>query len=346
MDSVHRFNLFHMLRKMRVIAALFPVVLFIGSLLPVQAKGAVSRPEPTPSLPPVIIGHQGVAGLAPGNTMAGFALAIDLGVDAIELDVVLSADENIIVYHDFRLHPERTRNGQGRWLSDAERIPIKNLTLGQLKTYDVGRLKPGTASARKLPDQKAVDGQKIPTLEEVLELLRQTGSDGPDLHIEIKSSPNEVDVSPSPQVMADKVLRLLDEYELTSRCKIYSFDWRALSRVNEIAPSIATVYLTSQYKQLKMFDKKNTLLWTGGIDPDDFDRSLPEMVKAAGGKYWGAKYGEIWQSHVQQAHEAGLKVYAWTVDSESDMRHLVDTGIDGIITNRPDKLKEVIANVK
>ena len=345
MDCIHGFNLFEKLREFLLLLIFFVVVL-IGGLSSVQAKKAGAHPDPMLSHAPIIIGHQGAAGLAPGNTVAGFALAIDLGVDAIELDVLLSADGILVVYHDFRLHPERTRTSQGRWLSDSERVPIKNMTLEQLKTYDVGRVKPGTKSARNHPDQVAVDGQKIPTLHEVLEIIRQTGADGPDVHIEIKSSPDKADVSPLPQVMAEKVVQLLEEYKLTSRCKILSFDWRAISRVKEIAPSIATVYLTSQYKQLKMLDKRTTLLWTDGIDPADFDRSLPEMIKAAGGRYWGAKHSEIWQSHVRKAHEAGLKVYVWTVDSESDMRHFVDIGIDGIITNRPDILKEVIAKVR
>ena len=292
----------------------------------------------------LIIGHQGAAGLAPGNTLAGVSLAIDLGIDAIELDVMLSADAKLVVHHDFRLNAERTRTEQGKWLVDSELIPINTMTVDQLQSYDVGRLKPGSRSARRFSDQVPVDGQRIPTLEEVFGVIAKTGPDGPDLFLEIKTSPEESDVSPSPLVMADKVVQLIDEHDLAKRCKILSFDWRALSRVNQIAPYIATVYLTSRLKQLKVFDNKTTLLWTAGIDPADHGRSMSEMIKASGGKYWGAKHSEIWQSHVDEAHEADLKVYVWTVDSESDMRRFVDIGIDGIITNRPDLLKKVVAN--
>jgi glycerophosphoryl diester phosphodiesterase len=312
----------------------------------VHAADTAPKPAPMSNPSTLVIGHQGAAGLAPGNTLASISLAIDLGVDAIELDVVLSADGTLVVHHDFMLDPERTRNSQGAWLVDSERIPIKAMTVAQLKSYDVGKLKPGTRSARNHPDQDLFDGQSIPTLQEVLEIIKQTGPGGPDLFVEIKTSPEHVDVSPSPQVMADTLVQLVEEHDLFKRCKILSFDWRSLARVHEIAPTISTVYLTSRYKQLKMFDKETTLLWTAGIDPAEYDRSLPDMVKAAGGTSWGAKYSEIWQSHVEKAHEADLTVYVWTVDSESDMRHFVDIGIDGIITNRPDVLKKVVANLK
>jgi glycerophosphoryl diester phosphodiesterase len=294
----------------------------------------------------LIIGHQGAAGLAPGNTLAGVSLAIDLGIDAIELDVMLSADARLVVHHDFILNSEKTRTKQGKWLVDSEIIPIKAMTVDQLQSYDVGRLKPGSRSARRFPDQVPADGQRIPTLQEVFEIIKKTGPEGPDLFLEIKTSPEESDVSPSPRVVADKLVQLISDHDLAQRCKILSFDWRALSRVNEIAPSISTVYLSSHYKQLKLFDEKTTLLWTAGIDPADHGGSLPEMIKASGGKYWGAKHSEIWRSHVEKAHEADLKVYVWTVDSESDMRRFVEMGIDGIFTNRPDVLKEVVANTK
>ena len=294
----------------------------------------------------LIIGHQGAAGLAPGNTLAGVSLAIDLGIDAIELDVMLSSDAKLVVHHDFTLNPERTRTEQGKWLVDSELVPVNTMTVGQLQSYDVGRLKPGSRLARRFPDQVPADGQRIPTLDEVFKIIKKIGPNGPDLFLEIKTSPEESDVSPSPRVIADKLVQLIDQNDLAKRCKILSFDWRALTRVNKVAPYIATVYLTSRLKQLKVFDNKTTLLWTAGIDPADHGRSLPEMIKASGGKYWGAKHSEIWQSHVDVAHEADLKVYVWTVDSESDMRRFVDIGIDGIITNRPDLLKKVVANTQ
>ena len=85
-----------------------------------------------------------------------------------------------------------------------------------------------------------------------------------------------------------------------------------------------------------------TLLWTAGIDPKDFGRSLPRMIRAAGGRLWGAKHSQITKKQIRASHQAGMKVYAWTVDSPSDMTYLISAGVDGIITNRPDRLRAVL----
>ena len=290
----------------------------------------------------LIVGHRGAAGLAPENTLAAFALAAEQGVDAIELDVLLSADGELVVHHDFRLKPELARTPDGNWVGNHQLSPIQDLTVGQLKTYDVGRLKPGTRYARRYPDQQPADGERIPTLREVIALLKQKAAPDLALWIEIKTSPEKPELTPHPQTVADKVARVVTSEDFTLRTRILSFDWRALARIQEIAPEIPTVYLTSKYKQFKPMNKKGTLSWTAGLDPADFGGSLPRMIKAAGGKSWGAKYTDISASDVQQAHDLGIAVYVWTVDSTSDMTYLLQTGVDGIITNRPDLLQSVL----
>ncbi len=116
-----------------------------------------------------IIGHRGAAGLAPENTLAAFKKACEIGVDAIELDVLLTADDNIVVHHDYTLNPEMTRTPDGEWL-DHPGPAIKESTLAKLKAYDVGRLKPGTRYSRRYTEQQPVDGERIPTLGEVISL--------------------------------------------------------------------------------------------------------------------------------------------------------------------------------
>jgi len=112
-----------------------------------------------------IIGHRGAAGLAPENTLSAFKRACEIGVDAVELDVFLTADSKMVVHHDYTLNPDIARAPQGEWLSRPGPA-IKDLTLAKLKTYDVGRLKPGTRYARRYPEQQPVDGERIPTLED------------------------------------------------------------------------------------------------------------------------------------------------------------------------------------
>jgi glycerophosphoryl diester phosphodiesterase len=111
-----------------------------------------------------VIGHRGAAGLAPENTLAAFKKALELGVDAVEMDALLTVDGEVVVHHDFWLKPEMTRTPQGMWLQGKSGPVIKNLTLAELKTYDVGRLQPHTLYASRYPDQQPADGERIPTL--------------------------------------------------------------------------------------------------------------------------------------------------------------------------------------
>ena len=99
-----------------------------------------------------LIGHRGAAGLSPEKTLAAFKRAFNLGVDAVELDVLLTSDKELIVHHDYRLKPEIARTPDGAWLKGWEGPTIKKLTLAELMNYDVGRLKPNTKYARRYPD--------------------------------------------------------------------------------------------------------------------------------------------------------------------------------------------------
>jgi glycerophosphoryl diester phosphodiesterase len=323
----------------RVNIPIIIVLLFMAILAREPARGdSVPAIVRASNQKPLVIGHRGTAALAPENTLAAFTHAIELGVDAVELDVLLSADGQLVVHHDFTLNPEIARTSDGQWVDESQRTLIKELTIDQIKTYDVGRLKPGSALARRYPDQQPVDGERIPTLREVIGLLKQKAAPDLFLCIEIKTSPEKPDMTPPPETVADAVVRVVRSENFAPRTKILSFDWRSLVRIQETAPEIPTVYLTSQFKQFKPFGKAKTLLWTAGFDPADYDGSLPKMIRAAGGRHWAAKYSQITADHVRRAHEAGIMVYVWTVDSKSDMTYLIRMGVDGIITNRPDLL--------
>ena len=138
-----------------------------------------------------VVGHRGAAGLFPENTLASFKRALDLGVDAVELDVLLSADKELVVHHDFRLKLEIARTPDGSWLDRFPGPAVKDLPLAELKTYDVGRLKPYTTYAGRYPKQQPADGERIPTLREVLSLLKKRGDGETKVFVEIKTSPEE-----------------------------------------------------------------------------------------------------------------------------------------------------------
>ena len=116
-------------------------------------------------------GHRGARGHAPENTLPGFERALAIGVDTLELDVGVTRDKVVVIHHDRRLNPDLARGPDGKWVS-APGPTIHSLTLAQLQTYDVGRIRPGSEYARRYPQQKPVDGTRIPRLEELFSLTR------------------------------------------------------------------------------------------------------------------------------------------------------------------------------
>ena len=291
-----------------------------------------------------IIGHRGAAGLAPENTMVSFSKAFEIGVDAIELDVHLSADNVLIVYHNFTLKPEMTRTSDGKWLDVWKGLPIKELTLAELKTYDIGRLKPYTSHASRYPLQKPVDGARISTLIEVIELFKSRSAKKTQLWIEIKTSPEKPKVSQSPEAVAEAVVKVLREQYLEKHVRILSFDWRSLAHVQKIAPDISTVYISHTGVRLNNIKpgQPGSSPWLAGIDIDDYGGSIPRAVKASGGRYWAPNYKTITDRSLQEAKSLRIKVFVWTPDSPDDMTRLIKMGVDGIITNRPDILKSLM----
>ncbi len=190
-----------------------------------------------------MIGHRGAAGLAPENTLPAFARACEIGVDAVEFDVLFTADGEAVVYHDFNLKPEITRTQGGKWIEDSTPPAINDLTLAQLKTYDVGRLKPRSRYARRYPEQQPVDGERVPTLREVISLHKQQCHKAIELWIEIKTSPEKSDLTPAPEVVAEAVVKIVREKKISDWVRILSFDWRNLVHVQKIAPDILKAIL-------------------------------------------------------------------------------------------------------
>jgi len=294
-----------------------------------------------------VIGHRGAAGLAPENTLSAIRRALEIGVDAIELDVHVSADNVVIVHHDLTLKPEITRTPDGEWLSVWKGLPIKDLTLSKLKSYDVGRLKPYTSYSNRYPHQQPSDGERIPTLQEVISLLKSLNDVKTQLWIEIKTTPEQPKITRSPTTVASAVVQLLREENVSARARILSFDWRSLVHVQRIAPDIPTVYLSHIGSRLNNIKpgEPGPSPWTAGIDVDDFNGSIPRAIRAAGGRYWAPHYRYITPDLVEEAHRLGIRVFVWTADSRHDMVRLLKMGVDGITTNRPDILKAVLGGL-
>ncbi|MDB5856687.1 MAG: glycerophosphoryl diester phosphodiesterase [Ramlibacter sp.] len=283
-------------------------------------------------------GHRGSRGLAPENTLPAFERALALGVNTLELDVALTADGVLVVSHDPYLNPTIARDPGGQWLPGTRGPLIKSLTLAQLRGYDVGRIRPGTSYATTFASQEARDGARVPTLAEVFELAQARRADV-RFNIETKVFPNRPEDTVAPEVLTQALLAVVQQAGMQSRVSIQSFDWRTLQLVQKLAPAIPTVYLTSQTASS---DNTADPAWTAGLKLADHG-SVPRMVKAAGGAAWSPNAPAVTEALVKEAHALGLQVIPWTVNSPADMDRLIAWGVDGLITDYPDRLREVMA---
>ncbi len=324
------------------------LTVLIALLLSFAATAFAQSPSMTdishPNQNPYVIGHRGAAGLLPENTLAGFKKACEIGVDGIELDVLITADGELVVYHDYALNPDITRTEDGNWLDPFVQLVVKELSLSRIKRFDVGRLQAHTPYSARYPEQKAADGEHIPTFREVASLFKQSCGPSTKLFVEIKTSPEQPDATPSPELVCDKTIEIIREEELTDRAWILSFDWRNLLYVQNSAPELTTVYLTiiaSKFNTLKP-GQPNGSPWLAGMDIDDFGGSAPRTVKAAGGSVWSPYFRNLTPGLLAEAHDLGLLVSVWTPDDPTQMEKLIGMGVDAITTNRPDLLKNLL----
>ncbi len=269
-------------------------------------------------------GHRGARGLFPENTLAGFAKAIALGVDAVELDIAITKDGVAVVSHEPRLNPDITRDRLGAWLSERG-PPIHSMAVADLRHYDVGHIKPGTAYAATFAQQQPHEGASIPTLAEVLALDRHV-----HFAIELKTFPDEPGLTASPESMADCVLAVTDRAQVTKRMVLQAFDWRVLRYLRRVRPDVALGWLTKDQPE------QERRLWWNGVVAADFGGSVARAVAAEGAQLWIPQFKELDEAAITTAHSLGMNVIPWNVAPELDVSRLVAMRLDGIITDRPD----------
>jgi glycerophosphoryl diester phosphodiesterase len=286
--------------------------------------------------------HRGGRALRPENTLPAFANALTIGVTTLELDTNVTKDGIVVVSHDSSLNPDITRGPDGKWL-ERKGPAIRSLTYRELAKYDVGRLKPGTVYAGRYPDQQPVDGARVPKLSELFALVRKSRDSAVRFNIETKLTPAAPGETPAPLPFARSLLGAIRAAGMQGRVTIQSFDWRTLAIVQKEAPRIPTVYLTAQQKWLDNVGAASPegSPWTAGVQFRDHG-SVPRMVKAAGGKVWSPFFGDIDGEMVREAHALGLTVVVWTVNDVPAMERMMALGVDGIISDRPDLLRETM----
>jgi glycerophosphoryl diester phosphodiesterase len=289
-------------------------------------------------------GHRGARGLAPENTLEAFALALSIGVTTLELDLAMTKDDVLVISHDRSLNPDHTRGPDGQFL-DKQGPAIRALTLAEVKRYDVGRLKPGSTYAASLPDQRPADGARIPALTELFELVKRVGADHVRFNIETKITPTSGAETPDPDAFATAVAKAVRDAGLTARVSMQSFDWRTLVALKRIAPEIERVCLTAEALNFDTIQRHQfgPSPWTAGLDVDDVEGSVPHLVAVAGCQVWSPLYRNAKPDDIAAAKRLRLKVLPWTVNERADMERLMALGVDGLITDYPDRLRAVMA---
>jgi glycerophosphoryl diester phosphodiesterase len=288
-------------------------------------------------------GHRGARGLAPENTIPGFETALKIGVTTLELDTAMTKDNVLVVSHDSFLNPEHTRGPDGEFLKQ-QGPAIRALTFDELQRYDVGRIQPGTAYAARFPTQKGMDNVRIPKLTEVFDLVKRNGADHIRFNIETKLTPTSGADTPDPETFAAALVKAIQDGGLTKRASIQSFDWRTLMVAKRIAPEIERVCLTIQSPGEDNIRRNlpGPSPWTAGLDIDEHGGSVPQLVKAADCAVWSPYYRNVTVALVKEAHDLGLKVIPWTVNEMDDLDLMYQTGIDGIISDYPDRARAAL----
>jgi glycerophosphoryl diester phosphodiesterase len=261
--------------------------------------------------PVEVHGHRGARAVRPENTMAGFRHAIAAGVDAIELDVVVTADDRLVVHHDLKTRPDLCLGPGGAPL--AASVPIRSMTLEAVRALDCG-----SRTDPAFPRQQAVPGERVPTLEEAFALLAATP--GLKLDVEVKSYADQPDLSPPPDRLADLVLAAVAAAGVRDRVELRSFDHRVLRAVRARDAGILLAALVPKCPSD-----------AGATCGED----LVQVTRAAGATRLAPHLSRVDAALVRRLHDAGMTVIAWTANDEADWRRLVESGVDGIVTDDP-----------
>ncbi|WP_144795307.1 glycerophosphodiester phosphodiesterase family protein [Kocuria palustris] len=257
------------------------------------------------------------------SSLTAFSESLELGVTTLELDTHLTEDDVVMVWHDDTIQAEKCRDTAPATPGDPE-FPyvgdrFRDLTYAQIQTLDCGYQQlPG------YPLQDVVEGNRMATLQEVFELAERHGAqDGIRWNIETKvEDPAD---APEREALVEGVMRTIDEHGWAERTAVQSFDWDALDQAREIDPDMTLVALAEAENPAG-----------AGIDPQD--------AADRGYDVWSPTHALLTEQNIAEAHELGLTVIPWTVNSRADMERLMDWGVDGIITDYPSVLREAMAD--
>ncbi len=302
--------------------------------------------------------HRGGIGLTVENTIASFGRALDLGVSTLELDVQITQDGYAVVTHDRDPNPRKCLDTAPAFAGDPEfpYVPgtryVKDLTLAQVRTIDCG-----STTLAEFPGQQASPGARMPLLSEVLDLVNARRARKVMLNIETKVEAGAPQQTAPRQQFVEVVAREVAHADLLDQVSIQSFDWGALMLMRQVQPELPILALTNG-QQFLQAGQPGASPWLGGIDIDDFGGDLVKAVDSFDADAISPVHGDpqngkvsdpgytpyTTRRMVQDAHAAGMRVIPWSVDDVPTMQSLIDIGVDGLITDYPDRLRTLMAD--
>lgn len=296
--------------------------------------------------------HRGGRDVRPENTLYSYAYAIELGATSIECDMQLTKDGQIVMSHNPILNSDITRDENGNYIEN-NKYDIRLMTVDELKKFDVGVMDPNCGEYYDLhgKTQFTYDA-KIPTLEELMQLIQSYGDKNIVLNIETKSYPDPASAgyknNADPKKFVEIFNNIVKKYDMEDRVVLQSFDWQTLIEMKKLNPNISTSALWQKQpswgrdsESLRRYEKKKSP-WLGGLDIKDYQGNPVKAAHAIGADIISPYYTEISKQDVDEAHSLGMKVVPWTVNNEKDMNMLLDMGVDGIISDKPWLLKQVL----
>jgi len=267
-----------------------------------------------------IQGHRGCRGLMPENTVAAMIRALDLGVTTLEMDVVITKDNKVLVSHEPWFESEITTKPDGTFINPGEAMKynIYQMNYEEVMKYDVG-MKPHP----RFPKQekiKAIKPLLSDLLDSVAESMKVRRRPFPYFNIETKCLPaGDGRFHPKPEEFVELLMAVIKEKGVEERVIIQSFDFRTLKYLHEKYPSIKTAMLIED------------------SDEDDFDGQLKRLGYTP--EYYSPNFDLVDEKLVKQCHDKGMKIIPWTVNDEKQFKRLKKMGVDGIITDYPDVIK-------
>lgn len=285
------------------------------------AQNATQMAAQTPRFD--VQGHRGARGLLPENTIPSMLEAVRLGVTTLELDVVMTGDQQILVSHEPYMNPEICLDPYGRTLDPTtpKAINLYRIPFDQIRQYDCGsKVHPRFPEQRLMPVYKPLLSELFAAVEQYTQELSLSPV---RYNIEIKSVAGQDNISqPTPSVFADAVLAEIARAGLGGRCMIQSFDARPLQYINRNRGNqrIPLAFLVEEGKDAAIHLKEL------GFMPAVYSPLFHLLDK----------------KKVDQLHKQGIRVVPWTVNEIRDMELLIDMGVDGIITDYPDRLIKLV----